>query len=421
MTMATPTPSVDAAARARAEWRRFGMRVSSITPKNLGMGILTVVVGVAAAALIIGTWPATLPFAIGGALAYALLPVVNALDRVMPRVLAAILGLLLVLAMIVAVFAIVIPPLANGIAAAADELPTRAEISAWIADLEATLGEAEGPIGPTIAAGLESVVQAVRSGIGSSSDGLNELGPAILQGAIGAISVILGLIVLPAWILTVVRDQRAGRHVVYTSMPGWLRDDAWAVIRIVDRSAGTYLRGGVPHGIVTGLTMWVAFEAIDRLGFATITQAGPVAVLAGAVQVIPEIGPLIGFLPALLLLPVSIERAAMYLVVYVASRWVAGTLLGSMYAGRRRLHPAIMVPGIVALSQFGLLWLFLAGPVLAIGFDLVRYFHGRLSEPSRPAGVIPDEVPQPGTASAGAVAPTPARTVPWSTQVTSRG
>ena len=28
-------------------------------------------------------------------------------------------------------------------------------------------------------------------------------------------------------------------------MPGWLRGDAWAVVRMVDRVASTYLRGGV--------------------------------------------------------------------------------------------------------------------------------------------------------------------------------
>ena len=254
--------------------------------------------------------------------------------------------------------------------------------------------------------------------LGASSGGLNDLGPTILTGFIGAVSAVLGLIVLPAWILTVVRHQRTGRRVAYTAMPAWLRDDAWAVVRIVDRTASTYLRGGVPLGIATGVTMWLTLEAIDRLGLSTVNQAGPVAVLAGAVQVIPEIGPLIGFLPALLLLPISLERAVLYLAVYIGSRWVAGTLVGSIYGGRSRLHPVIMVPGIVALTQFGLIWLFLAGPMLAIGYDMVRYFHGRLSEPSRPAGVIPDEAP---ATAAAAGTTTPARRVPWTTPVTSHG
>jgi hypothetical protein len=38
---------------------------------------------------------------------------------------------------------------------------------------------------------------------------------------------------------------------------------------------------------------------------------------------------------------------------------------------------------IVALSELGLLWVFLAAPVAGIVYDLLRYAFGRLSEPPR--------------------------------------
>jgi hypothetical protein len=41
------------------------------------------------------------------------------------------------------------------------------------------------------------------------------------------------------------------------------------------------------------------------------------------------------------------------------------------------------------IGQFGILPLLLSAPIVAIAVDLVRYFHGRLSEPARPAGVLP--------------------------------
>ena len=49
---------------------------------------------------------------------------------------------------------------------------------------------------------------AARGGLSGSTEDLAELAPAVLQGVIGAVSAILGLIVLPTWILTVVKDQR---------------------------------------------------------------------------------------------------------------------------------------------------------------------------------------------------------------------
>jgi hypothetical protein len=88
------------------------------------------------------------------------------------------------------------------------------------------------------------------------------------------------------------------------------------------------------------------------------------------------------------------------------------------------VHPAILVPGVVMIGQFGLLWLLLSAPIVAIAVDLVRYVHGRLSDPPRPAGVLPrDAVPasaRPGSAAAPRIpsayrrgtAPAPIRTAP---------
>ena len=98
-------------------------------------------------------------------------------------------------------------------------------------------------------------------------------------------------------------------------MPAAFRADLWAAVRIVDRAAATYIRGGVPLGIMVGVIMWLGLSAVERLGFSAFREAGPISVLAGAFQVIPEIGPLIGFLPALLILPISVERAVIYVVV----------------------------------------------------------------------------------------------------------
>jgi hypothetical protein len=67
------------------------------------------------------------------------------------------------------------------------------------------------------------------------------------------------------------------------------------------------------------------------------------------------------------------------------------------------VHPAILVPGVVMVGQFGPFWLLLSAPIVAIAVDLVRYVHGRLSEPPRPAGVLPGEpVPAGGTTGATA-------------------
>jgi hypothetical protein len=56
------------------------------------------------------------------------------------------------------------------------------------------------------------------------------------------------------------------------------------------------------------------------------------------------------------------------------------------------------------IGQFGILALLRSAPIVAIATDLVRYLHGRLLDPPRPAGVLPRTHDQ---AQAAVVAPPP--------------
>ena len=60
------------------------------------------------------------------------------------------------------------------------------------------------------------------------------------------------------------------------------------------------------------------------------------------------------------------------------------------------------------IGQLGILWLLLSAPIVAIAADLIRYVHGRLSEPPLPAGVLPRSEGQPATAATAVPAARPA-------------
>src|SRR5207247_2356050 len=67
-------------------------------------------------------------------------------------------------------------------------------------------------------------------------------------------------------------------------------------------------------------------------------------------------------------------------------------LLSPLFASDSvKIHPAILVVILVIASQFGLIWLFLGAPLTQITYDLYRYVYGRVSEPPRPAGLMPEE------------------------------
>jgi predicted PurR-regulated permease PerM len=341
--------------------------------------------------LAVETWPALLPFAAGGIIAYALLPLVDMLDRVMPRFLAALVSVTAVFVGVVAFALVVVPPAAVALVRAGIDLPEPADVDAAISGATASLG-APPDVARPVAALAAAAATAVKDVLENTQGSLDTLVRAVVSGLIGAVGALIGLVVLPTWMLTVIRDVQRARVAIDRRIAPALRQDVWAVVAILDRATGSYLRGYVTVAILVGAFTWAGLRLSPRVGGPEFQEPLALALFTGASQLVPAIGGLLGLLPGLLILPVQPERGAAFAAAYVAALLLGSTLLGSRLKARRlNVHPAIMVPGIVAISQFGLGWLLLSAPIVAIATDLVRYAHGRLSEPPTPAGVLPGE------------------------------
>ncbi len=407
--VAEPAPEV--LAHSRAEWGRLGRRLAAIQPAAVGRGLLAIVTALLVLAVVVGTWPALLPFVLGGVIAYAVLPAVDRLDPYMPRIVASILCVLAVVAAIVATLVVVLPPLALGVVRLVSDLPTRDEVDRAIGDLSAYLGsfpEGRAVLVPI----LYDAVDAIRTNLQTVTGDGGTLGRQVVGAFLGlagaALTGVLALIVLPSWMLSVINSRRENRRELQTRIAASIRPDALAVVRIVDRVAAAYIRGFVVTGLAVAALTWLGIRLSEQFGVTPTPQPLPIAVFAGVTQLIPDIGPFFGFLPALILLPLAPDRAVAYLVIYVIARKIAGGLIGDrVMAPALNVHPAILVPAIVALSNLGLVWLFAAGPVVAITADLIRYVHGRLSDPPRPAGVLPHEVVEPVPAAPATAARVP--------------
>lgn len=380
----------DRRAHAAAEWAALRDRLMTVTPQSVGRTILTFTVVGAAIWLAVASWPAFLPFVIGGLLAYELLPVVDTLDRVLPRSLAALASVLVAVAVIIGIGLIVIPPLTAGFVRLAESLPTPAEVDDAIGRLQkqvGTLPEGSAALLIPVVGTIATTVRDVFSGAAGGFDDVVRAGLAALLNAIGAL---LGLIVLPTWMLVLMSQQRRARLALDAQITPGLRSDVWAVAAIADRAAGTYLRGYVVAAFLVGFLAYVGLRLSPQIGGPQFQEPLALATLAGVTQVVPIVGPLLGAAPALLLLPIDPSRAAAYFGIYLAARVIGASMLGSRLMERRLgVHPAILVPGVVMIGQFGVLPLLLSAPIIAIAVDLVRYVHGRLSEPPSPAGVLP--------------------------------
>ena len=362
-------------------------------PRRCGrIAVALTAVGISTA-LVVGTWPALLPFVAGAVLAYAVLPIANTLDRFMPRLLAAILAELVAVSIIVGIAVLIVPPLINGLSLVATRLPAPAVIDQRLADLQAQLGTLPEPMRTVVTSVVTDVVGNLQSALQGFVSGLAAFVTSQVLGILETASFLLGLLVVPIWVLTVVADERRIKQRGAAAVAPAIRQDVYALFRIVDRSLGTFLRVQVLVAIAVGGLVFAGLKVAEGLGLIEVPYEVAAAVLLGAPQVVPQLGFLLGFLPLLLVLAVSGPQTFLVvLVVYILANRAAGTLVNtSVSRGVLDVHPALMIPGLVAIGQLGLVPLLVGAPLIVIARDTVRYLNGRLGEPAMPANLLPGE------------------------------
>jgi predicted PurR-regulated permease PerM len=401
--------------RSAAEWALLRARLHTITPRALARGAVTTAVVLLGVWSAVATWPALFPFAFGGIIAYATFPLVNRLDRFMPRLLAAAIATGVAVALIVGVIAVIVPPLVSQVVNLLTNLPASSDlerIRGQVADYLATLP-------PTTRDLAQGVIDRVSGQLGGVLSGLLDTIANLLVSTVlhlfDTVGAVLGILLLPIWMLYAVRDGKGISRVVEAQFSPGIAPDAMALLRIVHRAASTFLRVQLAAAFLVGIGVWAGIAILREYNPGTM-KGGELAVaaFAGVVQVIPQFGWLLGLAPAALIVLVRPDApwlAAAYLVIYLVAVRLVGMLVGQRLGRDLNVRAAIAVPGVVVISSFGLLPLLLSAPIMVIIRDVIAYVRGRLAEPPLPAGLLPGEVRRrnaaAGRARAGVPTPVP--------------
>ena len=381
--------------KAQQAWQRLWMRIQSITPSGLLRFLLVVIALAGLLWLIASTFQSLATFVIGIMLAYITLPVVNWLNRFLPRGLAVLLVILGEIALVALFIAILIPAVVQELLRFLQYLPNTQQLQASFTHLAQQARTWPEPVRVFLRGWLQQNTVTLQHNF---TQYILNLGARSILGLLTAFSFLLSLLVIPTWMFALLNDQRKGVRAVDRLLPDWLRPDFWAVARILDRTFRVYFRELVVMAVAVGLLTYLGLLLLARLGVQGIPFPILLAVLAGFTDFIPSIGTLLGTIVAVLFgLTSSWQTALAILLLYVAIHFLRNWLLSPMFTGGSvKIHPVILLVILVIASQFGLIWLFLGAPLAQIVFDLYRYAYGRLSDPPRPAGVLPGE-PVPAT------------------------
>jgi predicted PurR-regulated permease PerM len=333
---------------------------------------------VAVVLLLLWTARGALPaFFIGLALAFILDPGVTSLARRgVPRWAGVLISYAAAVAVIWAILSFALPPITAQARELVQQLP---ELGAAIGNIERALVEwYEGlPLPPDVRVALEEQLAASGQAIADFLAGL--LAPT-LNAVVRAATFLLGLVVVPVWLFFVLKDREGFSRSVASAMPPSWRADAENVLALLGRVGGRWVRGQLLLGLSVFAATAIGLGILTLIGFSEFGQFLLIlALIAGVLEWLPIIGPIVAAIPAILIgLAISPVAALAAAILYIVIQQLENHILVPKVMGDAvDLHPAVLILSlVVGGALFGLGGAILAAPTVAAGRDLYRYgFH----------------------------------------------
>ena len=337
------------------------------------------------------------PFIVGLLIVYLLAPPIEWLARLrIPRAVAILLVYAVTVLLVVEGLNLMLRPLVDQIRQFATDLPGLVDqLRAQLERLGAVYRGLELP--PAIRDAADEWLARLAAGdIGFDPAVLLP----VLQATTGFVGTIFAFLIIPVWAFYLLKDRPSLVSTFNSSLPPEWRTDIDAVVSIVGRVFSSWIRGQVLLGLTVGVATFVGLlllgAAVDPIfsRFAVL-----LAVIAGVLELLPIIGPIIAAVPAILLAGTAgIEAVGAVFLLYLAIQQVENNVLVPKIQGdATNLHPsAVMLALVVGGAVAGLLGAILALPVTAAARDVYRHLFARLSVPVAPRQPADGREPSPG-------------------------
>ena len=337
------------------------------------------------------------PFIVGALIVYLLDPAVTWVARIrlgtwtVPRGLAVLVVYLITAVVIIQGLALLLGPLVSQLLRFVSDLP------ALLATLDATLARlAETYRALDLPQPVRNFIDGALADLAEGAGGIDfgALLPVARSLASTAAS-FFGYLIIPVWAFYVLKDRVRLQEQFLAGLPTSWRDEVWSVLTIVERVFGRWIRGQLLLGVIVGAAIFVGLLLLGWLIDPRFLQfAVLLAVIAGILELLPIIGPIISMIPTLLVALTTRDpglSVIAVLVLYIGVQQLENNVLVPKIQGDAvELHPSIVIFVLIIGGAIGgLLGAILAIPITAAARDVYRYLFRKLSDEAAPAMVPP--------------------------------
>lgn len=307
-------------------------------------------------------------------LAYLFNPVINYLEQKnVKRVIGVILLYLGILCFVLIFALLVIPRSSSEIRGLMNNMPIYIERISKIIDeiynkYYSTIGEL-----PPLFQGVQQVVMENIVGFEHLiMDGLKSFVGGILK----TFSKFVSLVLTPILTFYFLVDKDYFKEKIMSFIPEKNRDQLINLFHEIDKSMSLYVRGKIIMAVYVGVATAIIL-LILRVDFALL-----IGFITGVADIIPYIGPFLGFFPAAFFAYLNSPIKAIWVsLIFVLIQWVENNILAPKIIGDSTgLHPLIvLISIIIGGGIFGVLGMILAVPVVAMSIILFRFITQKLN------------------------------------------
>ncbi|MCB0111221.1 MAG: AI-2E family transporter [Caldilineaceae bacterium] len=344
-----------------------------------------------------------------GIIAYLLSPIVDFFDRLrIPRSLSTVLLFTLLLVAFILLPVLLIPVLLNQLSSLANYNPQQItrDVITWLSNSLDNLPDVitfpmlglEFPIGnslqelqanfqqylviPTLAELLNYMQQV----IGTTTTVVSSTAVIGISVVGGIVQFLFTFLVIFFMSLYLTKDAPKIRSYVQGLFPPSYQPEFGELLRRISRIWQAFFRGQILLCLIIGVSTWLSLELAGMPG-ALILGA-----VAGALEIVPNLGPTLAMIPAVIVAliqgsdvlgPMGIDNVSFALItvgIYFLIQQLENNIIVPRVIGDSvNLHPIIVICGVVVgFSVGGVLGAFLAAPVIASMRVIGGYIHAKL-------------------------------------------
>ena len=327
-----------------------------------------------------------LPFIVGFILAYLLLPIIRWVENRLPRtgkkpklrrlirisiiVVVYLLSLAIIGALVFYIVTLVGKAFGTLTQDASQIIPTGLDrITQWLKSLPLLSS-------PSIQTNIDVYSANVSAALPGALNDLLTRGVKIAQTSAG---MVLGFLIMPIFIFFLLKDWDRLRERFYAALPQWTRTHTKSIFFILQNAIVRYIRGQMLLGIVVAILSY-ALLMILRIQFAL-----PLAIFAGAMDLVPSIGPWLGgALAVLVTLATDPEKVIWVALGYLVIQLLENQVLGPRIQGSQmEIHPAFLLLLSVLGAYFaGILGFIIVLPLTMTIIKIFKYLRDSTNDGS---------------------------------------